>query len=87
MDAAQCQANMTSPYISPRPTWPSVTQHGVPQWFADAKFGIYAQWGPTSVPAFGSGGSANDKPPFSSTARHGTCAREQRLPVTARVVD
>ena len=35
------------------PTWESVTKHGYPQWFSDAKFGIYAHWGPYSVPAFG----------------------------------
>ena len=35
------------------PSWCSVTQHPDPQWFADAKFGIYAHWGPYSVPAFG----------------------------------
>ena len=36
------------------PTWPSVTKHGGAPWFDDAKLGIYAHWGPYSVPSFGS---------------------------------
>lgn len=35
-------------------TWCSITQHPMPSWFEDAKFGIYAHWGPYSVPAYGS---------------------------------
>ena len=31
------------------PTWESLTQHEVPEWMEDAKFGIYAHWGPYSV--------------------------------------
>ncbi|MFI0448892.1 alpha-L-fucosidase [Actinomadura sp. 6N118] len=35
------------------PTWPSVDQHpAAPEWFQDAKFGIYYHWGVFSVPAF-----------------------------------
>jgi alpha-L-fucosidase len=35
------------------PTWPSVDQHPpAPDWFQDAKFGIYFHWGVFSVPAF-----------------------------------
>lgn len=33
-------------------TWASVTQHKTPDWFRDAKFGIYFHWGPYSVPAY-----------------------------------
>jgi alpha-L-fucosidase len=33
------------------PTWESLKQHDTPQWFKDAKFGIYCHWGPYSVPA------------------------------------
>ncbi|UCD49762.1 MAG: alpha-L-fucosidase [Phycisphaerales bacterium] len=33
--------------------WESLTQHEVPEWFADAKFGIYAHLGVYCVPAFG----------------------------------
>lgn len=35
--------------------WESLSQHeAAPEWFADAKLGIYFHWGPYSVPAFGS---------------------------------
>lgn len=34
------------------PLWESLQKHPVPQWFADAKFGIYAHWGIYSVPAY-----------------------------------
>ena len=33
-------------------TWESLQQHPGPQWFDEAKFGIYFHWGPYSVPAF-----------------------------------
>ncbi|PYC79555.1 alpha-L-fucosidase [Streptomyces tateyamensis] len=37
------------------PTWASVDQHpAAPEWFQDAKFGIYFHWGAFSVPAYGS---------------------------------
>lgn len=35
------------------PDWPSVNQHvAAPEWFQDAKFGIYHHWGAFGVPAF-----------------------------------
>jgi alpha-L-fucosidase len=37
------------------PDWSSVGQHKpAPEWFQDAKFGIYFHWGVFSVPAYGS---------------------------------
>lgn len=36
------------------PNWDSLRQHKTPQWFKDAKFGIYAHFGVYSVPAFSS---------------------------------
>jgi len=42
----------TSTYV---PTWASVDQHTpAPEWFQDAKFGIYFHWGAFSVPAYDS---------------------------------
>ena len=38
------------PYL---PTWESLAGYRVPEWFRDAKFGIFVHWGPYSVPAFG----------------------------------
>lgn len=34
--------------------WDSLARHKTPQWFLDAKFGIFIHWGIYSVPAFGS---------------------------------
>src|SRR5215813_2054350 len=36
------------------PTWESLAGYQVPDWFRDAKFGIFVHWGPYCVPAFGS---------------------------------
>ncbi len=35
-------------------TWESLKKYQVPDWFRDAKFGIFIHWGVYSVPAFGS---------------------------------
>jgi alpha-L-fucosidase len=35
-----------------QPQWNSLQQHKCPDWFRDAKFGIYFHWGLYSVPAF-----------------------------------
>jgi len=43
---------LAEPY---QPTWESLARHeAAPEWFRDAKFGIYFHWGVYSVPAFGS---------------------------------
>lgn len=34
------------------PEWESLIQHPTPEWFKDAKFGIYFHWGIYSVPAY-----------------------------------
>jgi alpha-L-fucosidase len=34
------------------PNWESLKQYQVPEWFTDAKFGIFVHWGVYSVPAF-----------------------------------
>jgi alpha-L-fucosidase len=36
------------------PTWESLKRYEVPEWYKDAKFGIFIHWGVYSVPAFGS---------------------------------
>jgi alpha-L-fucosidase len=36
------------------PTWESLDSRPLPQWYEDAKFGIFLHWGVFSVPAFGS---------------------------------
>ncbi len=37
-----------------RPDWNALSQFEVPDWYKDAKFGIFIHWGVYSVPAFGS---------------------------------
>ena len=37
-----------------RADWKSLAQYQVPEWYRDAKFGIFIHWGVYSVPAFGS---------------------------------
>lgn len=34
------------------PSWDSLDQRPTPQWWKDAKFGVFVFWGPASVPAF-----------------------------------
>lgn len=41
---------MTGKYA---PTWESLSQYEVPEWFRDAKFGIWAHWGPQCVEGSG----------------------------------
>ncbi len=41
---------MNGPY---QPDWRSLREHVTPQWFRDAKYGIYTHWGVYSVPACG----------------------------------
>jgi alpha-L-fucosidase len=35
------------------PSWDSLSKYQVPEWYKDAKFGIFIHWGVYSVPAFG----------------------------------
>jgi alpha-L-fucosidase len=36
------------------PNWESLQKYEVPEWYKDAKFGVFIHWGVYSVPAFGS---------------------------------
>jgi len=36
-----------------QPTMESLTNYSCPEWFRDAKFGIWAHWGPQAVPMEG----------------------------------
>ncbi|KAL2608681.1 hypothetical protein R1flu_027254 [Riccia fluitans] len=46
-----CSNEISGPF---QPTWESLANYEVPQWYQDAKFGIFIHWGVYSVPAFGS---------------------------------
>jgi len=48
------QAAIIAPHDGPfQANWDSLSQHRCPDWYRDAKFGIYFHWGLYSVPAFG----------------------------------
>jgi alpha-L-fucosidase len=50
------QVSTTNEPIAPgkfEPTWESLQQYQVPDWFRDAKFGIWAHWGPQCQPEAG----------------------------------
>src|SRR5713101_617241 len=54
--AAESQQTSASLPISSgpfQPTMESLTQYHCPEWFRDAKFGIWAHWGPQAVPMDG----------------------------------
>jgi alpha-L-fucosidase len=46
---------LKAPYAADtfKPTWESLTQYQVPDWFRDAKFGMWAHWGPQCQPEYG----------------------------------
>ena len=46
-----CSAQSQQMY---QPTWESLSGYKCPDWFRDAKFGIFIHWGVYSVPGFGS---------------------------------
>lgn len=45
------QVNLRGPF---RADWQSLQRYDPPEWYKDAKFGIFIHWGVYSVPAFGS---------------------------------
>ncbi|HOD52746.1 MAG TPA: alpha-L-fucosidase [Candidatus Hydrogenedentes bacterium] len=52
LQAVAGESDAQGPY---QPEWPSLMTHSeAPDWFRDAKFGIYFHWGVYCVPAFGS---------------------------------
>jgi len=51
--AAMCALAWSLAVAQPyQPTTESLRRHKAPQWFEDAKFGIFIHWGPYAVPAF-----------------------------------
>jgi alpha-L-fucosidase len=44
------EGSRTGPF---EPSWESLSKYKVPDWYQDAKFGIFLHWGLYSVPAFG----------------------------------
>jgi alpha-L-fucosidase len=66
--AAGTTASSSSSY---EPSWESLDSRPLPQWYPDAKIGIFLHWGVFSVPAYGSewfwqrwkGGTTHDNDP------------------------
>lgn len=54
-DGVNADSNLSIPLIKGpfKPTAESLKQYQTPDWFRDAKFGIWAHWGPQSVPRAG----------------------------------
>jgi len=50
MDSPIAGLSGTGPY---KPTWDSLLQYDTPEWYRDAKFGIWAHWSPQCVPEDG----------------------------------
>ncbi|WP_276256664.1 alpha-L-fucosidase [Halomontanus rarus] len=50
--------------VSYEPTWESIDEHPVPDWFHDAKLGIFIHWGPYSVPGWAPVGNYAEWYPF-----------------------
>jgi alpha-L-fucosidase len=48
-----CQVDRISHSGPYRPDWQSLQTYQAPEWYRDAKFGIFIHWGVYSVPAFG----------------------------------
>jgi len=54
--AAAQTHDLQLPPVAPgpfKPDWSSLTNYQCPGWFRDAKFGIWAHWGPQAVPCYG----------------------------------
>lgn len=50
-----CVSESQEPMITGKyqPTWESLSQYEIPEWFRDAKFGMWAHWGPQCVEGSG----------------------------------
>ncbi len=57
--AAEHFVSPLGPHVEPmatgrfEPTWQSLQQYRTPDWYRDAKFGIWAHWGPQCQPEYG----------------------------------
>ena len=52
LSGAPFEDRATAPPPADPPTWEELNQRETPEWFLDAKFGIFIHWGVYSVPAF-----------------------------------
>lgn len=52
-DAAEPAVAPVAPVTAFTPEWESLQRYECPEWFRDAKFGIWSHWGPQAVPGQG----------------------------------
>ena len=64
-------------------TWESLKKYTVPDWYRDAKFGIFIHWGVSSVPAYGGGGIFGEWYP-NDMYQEGTAAYKHHLATYGR---
>lgn len=57
----------TRPAGTYEPNWPSLRRHRIPEWFRDAKLGIWSHWGPQSVAKAGDWYARHLYGPFEGT--------------------
>ncbi|NIJ45861.1 alpha-L-fucosidase [Wenyingzhuangia heitensis] len=50
--ATSCKTQKETKKLAYKAEWESLKKHKTPEWFLDAKFGIYCHWGPYSVPEY-----------------------------------
>jgi len=62
--AAVCQEHAAPPPVKYQPTLESIGTHPLPQWYNDAKLGIFVHWGLYSVPAWAPPSGELGKIPF-----------------------
>src|SRR3989475_11782999 len=53
VDSSLCEVDAVVARGPFKSAWASIEHYEVPQWYRDAKFGIFIHWGVYSVPAFG----------------------------------
>jgi len=62
-------------------TWESLDKRPAPEWFGDAKFGIFIHWGPYSVPAWAPAGTYSEW--YQYWLQNKTCSGNSRPKPTA----
>ena len=76
--AALEEVNRTGAY---QPTWESLDGHACPEWFEDAKFGMFLDWGLYSVPGWSRPNPHGIRTP---TGMSGTCTKKTKPAPTTR---
>ncbi len=75
-----------------QPNWESLDKRSTPQWYLDAKFGIFIHWGLYSVPSYAPGRSQPDNMRSgigtgSMTKKPTTCGARSTSAITAPILN